>query len=129
MTSTPLSAQDLKATGRSRRRLIKNKVFEILAVSAAVAAIAVLGIVVWSVFIRGVKALALNFFTKGPAVFGPSGGGVAPGLGGTLILVGIATAMALPTALATATTSKSRVEGSANASALWLDVLNGFPST
>jgi hypothetical protein len=25
----------------------------------------VLGIVVWSVFIRGVKALDLNFFTKG----------------------------------------------------------------
>jgi phosphate transport system permease protein len=95
MTS-PISAADLKATGRSRRRLLKNKVFEVVAVLSAVAAIAVLGIVVWSVFIRGVKALDLNFFTKGPAVFGQSGGGIAPALVGTLLLVAIATAMALP---------------------------------
>jgi phosphate transport system permease protein len=129
MTSTPLSAQDLKATGRSRRRLIKNKVFEILAISAAVAAIAVLGIVVWSVFIRGVKALDLNFFTKGPAVFGQSGGGIAPALVGTLILVGIATAMALPIGVMTAIyVSEFAPKRIGNQVRLWLDVLNGFPS-
>ena len=76
----------LKATGRARRRLLINKLAELAALAAALAAIAVLVVLVWSVFSRGVHALNLDFFTKGPVLFG-SGGGVAPALVGSLILV------------------------------------------
>ena len=65
-----------------------NRAAEIAALAAALAAIAVLAILVWSVLSRGVHALNLDFFTKGPAVFGQTGGGVAPALVGSALLVG-----------------------------------------
>jgi phosphate transport system permease protein len=119
----------LKATGRSRRRLIVNKIAEASALIAAAAAILVLGIVVWSVFSRGVGALNLDFFTKGPALFGQTGGGVAPALVGSLMLVAIATVMALPVGVLSAIyVSEFAPPRIGDQIRLWLDVLNGFPS-
>jgi phosphate transport system permease protein len=118
----------LKATGRARRRLLVNKLAELGALAAALAAIAVLVVLVWSVFSRGVHALNLDFFTKGPVLFG-SGGGVAPALVGSLLLVGIATAMALPFGVLTAIfVSEFAPRRLGDQVRLWLDVLNGFPS-
>jgi phosphate transport system permease protein len=123
------AAISLKATGKSRRRLVKNRIAEVAALVAALAAVAVLGIMVWSVFSRGVAALNLNFFTKGPAVFGQTGGGVAPALAGSLMLVGIATAIALPFGVLTAIyVSEFGPPRLGEQVRLWLDVLNGFPS-
>ena len=93
---------ELRARGRSRRRLATNRVFVFGAIAAATIAVAILAIMVWSVFSRGVKALNLDFFTKGPAVFGQAGGGIAPALAGSFLLVAIATAMALPIGVMTA---------------------------
>ncbi len=88
-----------------------------------------LAILVWSVFSRGVHALDWNFFTKGPAVFGQTGGGVAPALVGSLILVAIATVIALPfgimSAIFVSEFASARIGQQVR---LWLDVLNGFPS-
>jgi phosphate transport system permease protein len=126
MTDAPIS---LRATGRGRRRLLTNRLAELAAFSAAIAAILVLGVLVWSVFSRGVHALSWDFFTKGPALFGQTGGGVAPALVGSLLLVGIATAMALPTGVLTAIfVSEFAPRRIGQQVRLWLDVLNGFPS-
>ena len=76
------AAISLKATGRSRRRLLVNRAAEGSARLAAVIAIAALAIVVWSVGSRGAGALNLDFFTKGPPLFGQAGGGIAPALAG-----------------------------------------------
>jgi phosphate transport system permease protein len=126
LTSEPLS---LQATGRSRRRLLVNRVAEVGATLAAAIAVAALGVLVWSVFSRGVGALNWSFFTKGPAIFGETGGGVAPALVGTALLIAIATALALPfgvlTALYVSEFASRRVGEQIR---LWLDVLNGFPS-
>jgi phosphate transport system permease protein len=122
----PLS---LRATGRGRRRLLVNRLAELGAFAAALTAILVLGILVWSVFSRGVGALSVDFFTKGPALFGEAGGGVAPALVGSLLLVGIATAMALPVGVLTAIfVSEFAPQRLGRQVRLWLDVLNGFPS-
>jgi phosphate transport system permease protein len=129
MIDAPTPQLSLKATGRARRRLWVNKLAELAALSAAVAAIAVLGILVWSVFSRGLHALNWDFFTKGPAVFGQTGGGVAPALVGSALLVGIATAMALPFGVMTAIfVSEFAPKRLGDQIRLWLDVLNGFPS-
>ncbi len=126
MTAEPLS---LKATGRGRRRLLVNRAAEILATSAAIAAIAVLGVLVWSVGSRGASALSVDFFTKGPALFGESGGGIAPALVGTFLLVAVATAIALPFGVLTAIyVSEFADHRIGDQVRLWLDVLNGFPS-
>jgi phosphate transport system permease protein len=95
-----------------------------------VLAIAVLGVVIWSVGSRGVGAINLDFFLEGPSsdFFGGKGG-IAPALAGSLLLVGIATAVALPFGVLTAiyTTEFARPYA-ARQVRLWLDVLNGFPS-
>jgi phosphate transport system permease protein len=120
---------DLHATGRSRRRLLFNRLAEWIAIGAAAAAIVVLGIMVWSVFARGVHALNIDFFTKGPAVFGQTGGGIAPAIVGSIMLVGIATLIALPFGILTAIyVSEFAPRHFADQIRLWLDVLNGFPS-
>jgi phosphate transport system permease protein len=123
------SAFSLKATGRSRRRLLINRVAESSATAAALVAILALSIVVWSVFSRGVGALNWDFFTKGPPTFGQTGGGVAPALVGSLLLVGIGTLMALPFGVLTAIyVSEFAPQSIGRQIRLWLDVLNGFPS-
>ena len=119
----------LRATGRGRRRLLVNKVAEGSAVLAAAAAVGVLAILVWSVGSRGIGAIDFDFFTKGPPLFGETGGGIAPAIVGTLLLVAVATVFALPfgvlTAIFVSEFASPRVGGQIR---LWLGVLNGFPS-
>jgi phosphate transport system permease protein len=106
-----------------------NRIAEGAAIAAATAAIVVLGILVWSVAIRGISAINLDFFTKGPALFGQSGGGIAPAIVGSALLVGIATIFALPFGVLTALyVSEFAPPALARQVRLWLDVLNGFPS-
>ena len=124
-------AISLKATGRTRRRLIVNRVAESGAVLAAAVAIAVLALVIWSVGSRGVGAINLDFFIKGPSsdFFATSGGGIAPAIVGSLLLVAIATVIALPVGVLTALyVSEFAPAAVGRQVRLWLDVLNGFPS-
>ncbi len=119
----------LKATGRARRRLFVNRVAETSAFFAAAIAIAALAIVVWSVGSRGAGALSFDFFTKGPPLFGEAGGGIAPAIVGSLLLVLVATLIALPFGVLTAIyVSEFAPARLGEQVRLWLDVLNGFPS-
>ena len=125
----PAPVISLKATGRSRRRLFSNRLAELGATIAAALAVGALVILIWSVAARGLDALNWDFFTKGPAVFGQAGGGVAPALVGSLLLVAIATAIALPFGVMAAIyVSEFAPNRLAEQVRLWLDVLNGFPS-
>lgn len=127
MEPSPIS---LKATGRGRRRLLANRVAEGSAVLAAVLAVAVLAVVIWSVGSRGAGAINLDFFIKGPSsdFFGGTGG-IAPALVGSLLLVGVATLIALPMGVLTAIfVSEFAPVQVSQQIRLWLDVLNGFPS-
>jgi phosphate transport system permease protein len=122
-------ALSLSATGLSRRRLVVNRIAEGAAFLAATLAIVVLAILVWSVFSRGVGALNWDFFVKSPAIFGATGGGIAPSIVGTLMLVVIATVIALPFGVLTAIyVSEFAPPRFGEQVRLWLDVLNGFPS-
>jgi len=119
----------LQATGRSRRRLRVNRVAEGTAIAAAGVAIAILVVVVGSVLVRALPALNLDLFIKGPALFGQTGGGIAPAIVGTGVLVLIATAISLPIGvLAAIYVSEFAPRRFGNQVKLWLDVLNGFPS-
>jgi phosphate transport system permease protein len=122
-------ALSLKASGRSRRRMLVNRVAEAGATVAAGIAVLALGLLLWSVFSRGAHAFSWNFFTRGPAVFGQTRGGVAPAIVGTALLVAIATVMALPFGVLTAIyVSEFAPRRVGEQIRLWLDVLNGFPS-
>jgi len=87
---------------RYRRRRIVNRVMELIATVAALVAVAVLAIVVLSVAKRGAGAISWDFFTKPQALFGQPGGGIANAIVGTVLLVLMAGAMALPVGVLTA---------------------------
>ena len=116
---------------RLRRRKIVNRVMEGLAWLAAAIAVCILGVVVVSVARKGASELNLDLLTKAPVPFAPAG--VAQGLGnafvGTLVIVGIATAMALPVGILIAIYLYEFARPSIrSAVTLALDVLNGIPA-
>ncbi len=89
-------ALTLQGDARVRRRKIANRVAEAIATIAALAALGVLALVVLAVAKRGASELSWTFLTSDlPVPFVP-GGGIAPLIVGSAILVGIATAISLP---------------------------------
>ncbi|HYY64808.1 MAG TPA: phosphate ABC transporter permease PstA [Gaiellaceae bacterium] len=119
----------LTLSRRTKRRKLVNLLMQALATLAALGAVAVLAIVIVSVAQRGVSAISWDFFTKTAATFGQSGGGVSNALVGTLVVVGVATAMSVPVAILIALyVSEFAPPRVADLTRLVLDVLNGLPS-
>jgi phosphate transport system permease protein len=117
---------------RLRRRRAVNRLMELLAWLAGAIAVALLGIVVWSVAKRGASELNLGLLTK-PAVAFPVPGGPQGGLVnafvGTFVIVGLATMMALPVGILVALYVNEFAPGAVRRGVgLTLDVLNGIPA-
>jgi phosphate transport system permease protein len=118
----------LRPSGGLRRRRIVNRIMESVGTVAALVAVAVLGIVIASVAIRAAPALNWDFFTQPPSLFG-GGGGISSALIGSALIVGMATAMALPVGVLTAIYLTEFARTSiATVVQLVLDVLNGLPT-
>lgn len=123
------SSSPLAPTPQLRRRKVVNKLMEVLMLVAALAAVGVLALVVGSVVMRGHSALTMAFFTKVPATFGESGGGIANSIAGTIVIVVCATVLALPIGILIAIyTSELAPPEVRRFIGLVLDVLNGLPS-
>jgi phosphate transport system permease protein len=120
----------LSASGRLRRRQLLSRLVESGQTVAALLAVGVLAIVVYSVAARGASALSLDFFTKGPpALAGTPGGGIAPEILGTALLMALATLIALPVGILTALfLTEFAPPRLAGAIRLALDLLNGLPT-
>ncbi len=113
----------LVPSGNLRRRRFVSRVTEYAATAAAVLAVAVLAIVVYTVVSRGASALNLDFLVKGAPA------GIGPELVGTAIIVGIATAIAMPVGVLVAIYLTEYAGGrTANLVRLTLDLMNGLPS-
>ena len=129
-TAEPLfdPTSPLTASGNLQRRNIVNRLAESAATGAALLAVAVLGIVTFTVIKRGIGAISWDFLTKNPPAFG-TGGGIAPAIVGTIIISALATAIAMPIgvliALFLTEFSGTRV---ARVIRLALDLLNGIPT-
>lgn len=114
---------------RYRRRRIVNRMMEVIATVAAFVAVAVLAIVVVSVAKRGAGAISWDFFTKPQALFGQPGGGIANAIVGTVLLVLMAGAMALPVGVLTAIyLTEFAPRGVAVPIQVVIDVLAGLPT-
>jgi phosphate transport system permease protein len=119
----------LSAGGRVRRRKRVNRAVESIWLLASGVAVAVLAIVTISVLKRGIPALDWDLFTKTPVTFGETGGGIAHAFLGSIVLVGLGAAMALPVGvLAAIYVSEFAEQRVARGIKLTLDVLNGLPS-
>jgi phosphate transport system permease protein len=130
-----VSAQGLTGPGlrldRLPRRRRVNRLMEGLAWLAAAIAIAILGVVVFSVAQKGASELNLNLLTKPPIQFSLTNApqGLANAFAGTLVIVGLATAMALPVGILVAVYLNEFAPASIrNGVSMALDILNGVPA-
>jgi phosphate transport system permease protein len=126
-----ITRADMQAVDLPRRRVV-NRVMESLSMLAAVIAVAVLAVVVWSVARRGWGAMNLDLITKDPVLFAFSPDtkqGLANAFAGSLVLVGLATLMTVPIGILIAIYltefAGPRVRTPVS---LALDVLNGVPA-
>jgi phosphate transport system permease protein len=130
-----VSAQGLTGPGLRLDRLPQrrrvNRVMEGLAWLAAAIAIAILGVVVFSVARKGASELNLNLLTKSPIPFNLTNApqGLANAFAGSLVIVGLATAMALPVGILVAVyLNEFALASIRNGVSLVLDILNGVPA-
>jgi phosphate transport system permease protein len=113
----------LRPSGNLRRRRLVSRLAEWGAIAAAAAAVAVLGIVVYTVVARGAGAISFEFFTTGEPT------GIGPAIVGTIEIVLIATAIAMPMGVLVALYMTEFARGRpAAAIRTTLDLMNGLPS-
>jgi phosphate transport system permease protein len=116
-------AAPLTPTGNLRRRRVFSWLTEFGATAAALFAVAVLGIVIYTVVVRGASALSFEFLVTGAPT------GIAPALVGTALIVAVATAIAMPLGvLAALFVTEFAGDRIARTSKLTLDLINGLPS-
>ena len=87
-----LFAPDARYTLRKAR----SRLMFWLVAAAALLGVSVLWIILAYVFIRGVAALDLAFFTQRPLPYGEVGGGVGPAIVGSLILMAVSSLIGVP---------------------------------
>jgi phosphate transport system permease protein len=133
-----MSAADLgvlqRRNDRLGRRRALNRGMEVLAWLAAALAVLILGIVVYSVARRGLSAISLALFTKPQSaeasLFGATvKQGLANAFVGTFVIVGLATAMALPVGILIAIyVNEFAPRSIRNFVGMTLDILAGVPA-
>jgi phosphate transport system permease protein len=119
----------LTPSGNLRRRAVVDRSVQIVATTAALAAVAVLAIVVYGVVVRGAAALNLGFVFTNPQ--GLTSGGIANSLLGTLEIVMAAAVIALPLGILTGlylTEFAGARSRTARILKLALDMMQGLPT-
>lgn len=111
-----------------RRKFVSGVVVGLCGASVALALVP-LFFIFFYVLERGFSSLSWDFFTKMPKPVGEPGGGMANAITGTLILIGLASCVAIPVGLVSgiylSEYPKSKLATSVRFTA---DVLNGIPS-
>jgi len=111
-----------------RRRLLSNFIV-ILCGAAVVLALIPLVFVFFYVIKQGFSSLNWDFFTRMPKPVGEAGGGMANAMVGSLILIGIASAIAIPVGMIGGVyLSEYSAKPFASLVRFTADVLNGIPS-
>ena len=113
---------------RVRRKAVSGAVVGFCATSVVLALIP-LGFILFFVIANGLPALSAAFFTQMPKPVGEPGGGMANAIAGTLILIGLSAAIAVPIGIVSGIyVSEYRKTSLASAVRFSADILNGVPS-
>jgi phosphate transport system permease protein len=119
----------LTPSGNLRRRMAINHLAVVAATASALLAVAILGVVVYTVVARGASMLTFDFLTENPPLFPGPGGGIAPAIVGTALMVGCATAIAMPVGILVALyLTEFAGPLTVRPIRLALDLMNGLPS-
>jgi len=128
-TTSPSERELLPRYRSLRRRRIFASLGTTLALCCAGLAAGVLLVILAYVVVQGARAINWNFLTQLPHPIGVPGGGVGNGILGTLIIIGLATAMAVPLGLLTGIYLALFGRGPIPEGLRFLsDVLSGVPS-
>ncbi len=94
------SRLNLQATDTlAQRRKFTNNLMTGLIGGSAVLGVSILAIILGYIVVKGAPALNLDFFTKNPPALGEAGGGVAPAIRGSLLIVALASLVGIPVGL------------------------------
>jgi phosphate transport system permease protein len=130
MSAHGITRADMAAVNLPRRRVV-NRLMEALTMLAALIGVALLVVIVYSVAKRAAGALNIDLFTKDPVQFAiePVAQGLRNAFVGSLVLVALATLMALPVGLLVAIYLTEYAPPSIRSGiSLVLDILNGIPA-
>ncbi len=98
--SAAVAALANRSSNRSSTRLLRRRITSLFGVASSIVAAGgvalVLVLIVGYVIREGIGAISLDFLTEIPHPLGVEGGGVANGIVGSFIIVGIAALMAFP---------------------------------
>jgi phosphate transport system permease protein len=128
-SASPGGANPFAGDARVRRRRLKGRAMEAVALLATLIAVAVLGLVIVSVAVKGASAINLDFFIHSEVPFPLTGGGIANAIVGTAVLVALASAIAIPVGILVGLhTSQFAGPRIASVIRFGLDILNGVPT-
>lgn len=114
-------------TARSRH-LVSGAMIGLTYLAAVLATLPLL-LILSHLVIKGASSLSLAFFTHMPRPVGEAGGGMANAIVGTLVLIGIASAIGLPVGIGGGLyLAEKRTTPLAHTTRFLSDVLNGLPS-
>jgi phosphate transport system permease protein len=117
-----------RVRGLARRRGTSVVMVSLTCIAAALAVVPLIVILAYLIK-QGAGSLSLSFFTEMPKPPGETGGGMANAIVGTLILLGIASAVGLPVGVGAGLyLAEQRGTKLANVVRFFADVLNGLPS-
>jgi phosphate transport system permease protein len=126
--------EPLAASRGLRRRQRVSRAAQVVQTGSAILALAVLGVVIYSVIEHAAGVLGIEFITHVPpksSALGSAsgGGGIAPEIVGTALIVGVATLIAVPISVLTALyVTEFASARPAYFVRLALDLLNGTPT-
>ena len=115
------------STSLRRRRIIGDLARAACGLALLLALIPLVALIGYTIS-RGAKGLSVDFFTKLPVPEGVPGGGVANAIIGTLVIVALAAAMAIPVGLAVSLFLIERQGKLAATIRFVADVMSGIPS-
>jgi phosphate transport system permease protein len=118
-----------RTAGTLGRRRAVNALMQGVMYLAALLAVLPLVFILWHLTVEGASSLSLDFFTKMPKPVGEAGGGMGNAIAGTLVLLGIASAIGLPIGIGAGLyLAEQRGTRLATSVRFLSDVLNGLPS-
>ncbi len=110
-------------------RKAKNHLMTLLMLAATIAVLVPLGLIFFHILKMGLSSLSLDFFTQIPKPTGETGGGMANGMFGSLIMIGGASLIGLPVGIFGAIYLAEYGGGKVSTSIRFAaDVLSGTPS-
>ncbi len=110
-----------------RRRLIGDATQAACYIALVVVLIPLVALITYTIS-RGAKGISVAFFTQVPVPQGVPGGGISNAIVGTVIIVAVAAAMAIPTGLAVSLFLIERKGKLASTIRFVADVMSGIPS-